>query len=97
MSDEDLICILNAIDTSTPKGKRNKAIILLGAATGMRAADIVSLKLSNIDWRNGIITLNQTKTGKCVRIPLTELVALALQDYILNARRECEFEEVFKS
>ena len=95
VSDEDLACVLKAIDTSTAKGKRNYAIILLGATTGMRAADIVTLKLSDIDWRNGIIVLKQGKTGKHTRIPLTEDVALAIQDYILNARHKSEFEEVF--
>ena len=95
VSDEDLTCILKAIDTRTAKGKRNNAIILLGATTGMRAADIVSLKLSDIDWCNGIIVLKQSKTGKHTRVPLTEDVALAIQDYILNARHESEFEEVF--
>ena len=41
VSDEELNRILNVIDTSTEVGKRNRAIILLGATTGLRACDII--------------------------------------------------------
>lgn len=95
VSDEDLEKILSAIDIDTKKGKRNKAIILLGSELGIRAADVASLKLSDIDWRNGKIILRQGKTNKATEMPLTEEVAIALQDYILNARPDCDFEEVF--
>ncbi len=95
VTDEELERILAVIDTETEAGKRNKAIILLAANTGLRACDIMKLKLRDIDWRRGQIQLPQKKTGEMVYIPLTEDVGEALQDYILNARPHLGCPEVF--
>jgi putative intracellular protease/amidase len=48
---------------ASPIALRDSAIILLGADMGIRGSDIVSLKLSDIDWRNRRILLSQNKTG----------------------------------
>ena len=86
VTDEELESILNVIDTSTEGGKRNRAIILLGATTGLRACDIIRMKLTDIDWRKGEISLVQKKTGKTVYAPLINEAGEAIKDYILNAR-----------
>lgn len=44
-SEQELSGILSAIDRSTATGKRNYAVILLAIGTGLRAGDIVNLKL----------------------------------------------------
>ena len=44
--DAEIAAVLNVIDRSTAIGKRDYAIILLAAVTGLRAIDIVELKLS---------------------------------------------------
>ncbi len=95
VTDEELIRILKVIDTSTESGKRNRAIILLGATTGLRAGDIIRLKLTDIDWRQGKIHVQQSKTNQTVSLPLLEMTGTAIQDYILNARPESECPEVF--
>lgn len=86
VTDVELERILNVIDTSTVIGKRNRALILLAANTGLRACDIIKIKLTDIDWRKGEIRLVQRKTGRTVYVPLLNDVGTALQDYILNAR-----------
>ncbi len=87
--------VLDSIDRNTPIGKRNYAIILLGITLGLRAVDIAKLKLSNIDWLMGEITVTQQKTGNVVVLPLTENVGLAIQDYILKGRPQTEDDTVF--
>ena len=52
VTDDELSRILNVIDAESEAGKRDKAMILLAATTGMRACDIIRLQLSDIDWRN---------------------------------------------
>jgi len=47
---EEIAEVLAQIDRSTIKGKRDYALILLGAVTGLRAVDIIRLKLSSFDW-----------------------------------------------
>lgn len=86
VTDEELERILGVIDTETETGKRNRAIILVGATTGLRAIDIIRMKLTDIDWRKGEIKLVQSKTGTTTHVPLMKETGEALKDYILNAR-----------
>ena len=95
VTDDELDRILNVIDTSTEVGKRNRAIILLGATTGLRACDIIRLKLTDIDWRKGEIRVEQRKTKLAVHLPLLSEAGAAIQDYILNARPQNHCSELF--
>lgn len=92
---DELDKILDVIDRRIPRGKRDYAIILLAAVTGLRAIDIVRLRLTDIDWQAGEIRLVQSKTGKALALPLTADVGKAMQDYILNGRQETESDAVF--
>jgi len=87
--------ILDIIDRRTQQGKRDYAIVLLGVATGLRACDIMRLRLSDIDWRRGEIKLVQIKTGKSLALPLTKDVGEAIRDYILHGRAESESDALF--
>lgn len=86
VTDEELGLILGVIDTDTETGKRNRAIILVGATTGLRAIDIIRMKLTDIDWRKGEIKVVQNKTNLTTHVPLMKETGEALRDYILNAR-----------
>lgn len=91
----DIAKLLDAIDRTTIKGKRNYAVMMLGTVLGLRACDVVALKLKDIDWLRGEIRVLQSKTSNPVLLPLTQDVGEALQDYILNARPSTKAEEVF--
>lgn len=65
---------------------RDKAIVLLALRTGLRAVDIVGMKLGDIDWVNDTISIVQSKTGTSYRIPLTADVGNVLSAYILKER-----------
>ncbi|MDD3253047.1 MAG: site-specific integrase [Lachnospiraceae bacterium] len=92
---EDVNAILNVLDMSSVTGKRDYAIILLGWVVGLRAIDIIRLKLTDIDWKKGEIRVLQRKTSVPVILPLTKDVGEALQDYILNGRPNCDYQEIF--
>jgi integrase len=68
---------------------------LLGAVTGLRACDIVKLRLADIHWEKGEIKIAQAKTGVSLALPLTKDIGEAIKDYILNGRQDCESEAVF--
>ena len=95
LTTEELNRILAQIDLSIVKGKRNLAIILLGSELGLRASDIINLKLTDIDWVRKELHIQQQKTGYPVKLPLTEKAAAALRDYILNGRRQTDCESLF--
>jgi integrase len=87
--------ILKAIPQNTVIGKRDYAMILLGAVTGVRACDVVSLKFEDIDWHNNEIKITQNKTGSAVSIPLTPEVGNAIADYILCGRPKSKLPYIF--
>ena len=97
MPQEDIATILNAIDRTTAKGKRDYAIILLAATSGMRGIDIAMLTLESIDWRNGEIRIIQEKTGSALALPLTADVGKAVSDYITSARPHENPGQIFLS
>jgi len=92
---DELAKTLSMIDRHTRKGKRDYAIILLGAVTGLRACDITNLKLTDIDWVSGEIKIVQSKTGVSLALPLTKDVGEAIKDYILKARPDTECDSLF--
>lgn len=61
-------------------------MLLLAARTGLRPVDIVGLRLGDIDWRHGRITLVQHKTATTLRLPLLADVGEAIADYLLHGR-----------
>ena len=95
VTDEEFNRIINVIDRSTTAGKRDFAIIQLSASTGLRACDVIHLRLKDIDWRKGEINLIQKKTGRNVALPLVADAANALQDYILNGRPTVDTDIIF--
>jgi integrase len=84
---EEIEAVLSLIDRDTTKGKRDYAMFMLAIVTGLRAVDIMRLKLTDVDWRKGEINIIQSKTGQNLQLPLTADVGEALQDYILNGRQ----------
>lgn len=91
----DIAKLLDAIDRTKVKGKRDYAVMMLGTVLGLRACDIVTLKLTDIDWLHGEIRIMQCKTSNSVVLPLTQDVGEALKDYILNARPDTSDSEIF--
>ena len=87
--------LLDAVDRSTPIGRRDYAVLLLAARYGLRPSDIRALCLEHIDWRRGQITLQQTKTGHPITLPLLSDVAQALVAYLQAGRPATTTRQVF--
>ena len=94
-TDDEIRRLLEAIDRDTSIGKRDYAILMLAAQTGLRSADIFNLKRGDIDWHKREISITQSKTGKPLNIALEIESGNAICDYILNARQDCDIPNVF--
>lgn len=94
-SQEEINRAVSSIDTTTPKGLRDYAIMLLAFDTGLRSVDIRRLCLQDIDWKKGMLYLAQSKTGVPLILPLSGQVMNAIADYILTGRPECRHNEIF--
>jgi integrase len=75
--------------------KRDKAVCLLALHAGLRSGDIRNLKFADIDWGNGVVSVEQSKTGVNLQIPLSSEAQNAIIDYVLNERRDCDLEYIF--
>ena len=78
--------LVDSPDLGTATGRRNRAILLLAARTGLRPSDIAGLWLGDIDWRGALITVVQHKTATVLRLPLLAEVGAAIADYLLHGR-----------
>lgn len=93
-SEEELAHMLEYVDTSTPVGKRNYAMLLLVDCTGIRSSDATGLTFSSIDWENDRIELVPKKTNKNRLVfPLYPELGEAIKDYLFNGRPVCDEDQ----
>lgn len=93
---EEVVAILKAARKDhSPRGRRDYAILMLLATYGLRAGEVTSLRLSNIDWRNERLRIRHSKTGGHLELPLFPRVGNAILDYLQKGRPKTEAREVF--
>lgn len=78
--------LLGAPDGRTPEGIRDKAMLALMYASGLRATEIVTLRLENVDRNSGIVYV-LGKGGKERVVPIAEPAMAVLGEYVAGARR----------
>ncbi len=78
----------------TSKGIRDFAILTLLANYGLRAGEIASLRLDDVDWRKEVIRIRHRKTGVTSYLPLLREVGESILAY-LQARPKVVFRELF--
>lgn len=86
--------IIASCSRETPIRIRDRAIVLLLARLGLRAADVVSLRLDSIDWNNASLAV-YGKARRPALLPLPQDVGDALLDYIETARPRVAEHRVF--
>ncbi len=87
--------LIASLDSSSPRGLRDKAIILCMARLGLRASEIVELRLEDLDWRNATVRVRARKTGHGAVRPLPGEVGAALADYLQHGRPGTPARQVF--
>jgi len=94
LSPEEVEQILAAPDRSTPRGRRDHAILLLLARLGLRASEIVALELSDLRWRAGEIVV-RGKGPRRDHVPLLADVGDAVVRYLREDRGPSPSRRVF--
>lgn len=82
-------------DDSRAVGLRDYAILTLLATYGLRAAEIVRLRLEDIDWRRDVLCVRHAKTGTYSELPLLREPGEAVLRYLQKARPPSAYREVF--
>jgi len=91
---EDVERVIASCKPSTPVGRRNRAMLLLLARMGLRAGDIVTLRLGDIDWKEATVRVSG-KGRRETRLPLTQEVGDALVAYLKAGRPQTDTDVVF--
>lgn len=90
----DLERLVNSCDLSSGHGLRDHAILLLLARLGLRAGDITTMRLADIDWRLG--TLRVCGKGRReVLLPLPQAVGDAVIAYLERGRPSSASAQLF--
>lgn len=85
ISAADARALLRACDRRTATGRRDYAVILLLTRLGLRACEVAALRLEDIDWRAGELTIHG-KFNRVDRLPLPVDVGEAIAAYLRHAR-----------
>ena len=86
--------VIASCDVSSALGKRDRAILLLLARLGLRAGDIVRMRLEDIDWKQAWVHVSG-KSRRQTRLPLTQEVGDAIVLYVQKGRPQSERETLF--
>lgn len=84
---KEMIDFLNNIDTSTALGKRNKAIFELLYGSGLRAQELVDVKLKDFDYVNKTLLVHG-KGNKERIVPIHDTSIQTIQHYVMFGRPE---------
>jgi integrase/recombinase XerD len=98
LSEREVELLLAAPETQTPVGLRDKAMLELLYASGLRVSELVSLKAENINLRTGVLRV-RGKGQKERLVPIGENAIDHLDNYLKAARAEiapqCRNDAVF--
>ena len=86
--------LLERCDRSTAFGRRDFAILTMLVRLGLRAGEVATLRLCDIDWRGGELEISGKGT-RTDRLPLPVDVGQAVADWLTNGRPECDHANVF--
>ncbi len=94
MNITEVDALLASCDRHTVIGLRDYAILVMMSRLGLRANEVASLVLKDIDWRAGDIVL-RGKGRRQEKLPLPDDVGTALAEYLRLDRPDCAGNSLF--
>ena len=85
---------LDGCDRATPMGRRDYAILMMLAKLGLRADEVATLTLDDIDWRASEM-LVRAKGRQRARMPIPPDVGAAIVAYLRNGRPKSSCRRLF--
>jgi len=96
LSEQDVELLLNAPETTNSRGFRDKTMLEMLYATGLRVSELVTLKFEHISFRQGVVRIIG-KGNKERLVPVGEEAMSWLEGYMEQARknllreRQCDY------
>lgn len=82
----DVQHLLRAVDTSTARGLRDHALLLMMSTYGLGAGEVIRLTFDDIDWNAPTFRVARPKTGTVFTLPVLPGVAAALASWLRDGR-----------
>jgi len=86
VSTAELERLMAAVDTGTPIGTRDRAILLCMVDLGMRSSDVAALEFSGVDLTTEILQLPRHKQRQSTTLPMTKRLVSAVGAYVREGR-----------
>ncbi len=86
LSESQVTALLNAPDVDTPLGLRDRTMLELMYASGLRVSEIVSLKTVALGLNEGVVRVINGKGGKERLVPFGGEAGLWIRRYLAEAR-----------
>lgn len=84
LTDSEIEKLLEQPDTSELKGQRDKTMLEILYATGIRVTELISLRTEDVNLTNGFIKVKKKNSER--HIPLGKLALKCLKEYMENVR-----------
>ena len=86
MSVSEVEDVLAQPDLNTPDGLRDRAILEVFYSTGIRAAELASLQIFDLDASRGALAVNAGKGGRSRVVPIAERATAWCEKWLMDAR-----------
>ncbi len=83
---EEVVRLLATTEGDRPADVRDRAILMLLVAYGLRAGEVAGLRLDDFDWKNETLDVRCPKVGRTHRYPLSRGVGQAVLRYLREFR-----------
>ena len=86
LSREDVRRLLATTEGDRPINQRDRAILMLLIAYGLRAGEVCRLQLDDVNWEEETLRVRRSKSGRMDLFPLSRGVGHAVVRYVRNVR-----------
>lgn len=95
LSQAELEKLMSAFGQGGPQRQRDYAIVRCLVDLGLRSFEVAALRLDDIDWKAGTLTVRVGKSQRADLLPLPAVTGQAIAEYLLKARPATESRAVF--
>ena len=95
VSAEEVERVLAVSDPNSAYGLRERAVAFLLARLGLRACEVIHLRIDDIDWSHGCVRIRAGKNHRERSLPLCQEVGDAVVAYLKGARPASSHRELF--
>ncbi|REE07582.1 site-specific recombinase XerD [Paraburkholderia sp. BL27I4N3] len=86
LTDSELAVLVKSFDRTRPTGRRDYAIVRCLVDLGLRASEVASIQLDDLDWREGTLRIAKAKAKRTTLLPLPVETGRAISDYLRFGR-----------